>query len=782
MRRLRGIGSLTSAVIAAALIAGACAPSESAAPAGAASADAARAGAAPGSSLPDRRGATSSAPAGATSHEKMLALLRDVERRTPEENLYIGDRPAREAHAALAALGDGGDPLERWRRLYSVGIAELNRANEVEALQSLEKAVAMLPDLGARLPDEERREALFRLGVAWLRRGESQNCALRHNAESCILPIRGGGVHVEQEGSRQAMRRFLDLAAETVEDRASSIHLKSVWLANIAAMTVGEYPGGVPEPFRIPIEIFASEIPFPRFENAAPELGLAAFNLFGSAVADDFDGDGWIDLFTSTAHTSEQARLYRNNRDGTFTDASDAANLKGINGGLNAVQADYDNDGDADVLVMRGAWLRAAGHHPKSLLQNDGKGRFTDVTFDAGMGERYYPTQTASWADYDNDGDLDLFVGHEEDGRDVTDAPCQLWRNEGDGAFVDVAEQAGVTTGAFVKGAVWGDYDADRFPDLYVSVNGGRNRLYHNNGNGTFTDVARESGVELPLDSFPVWFWDYDNDGALDLYVASYRGTTGALAAVALSYFGGAPALELGRLYRGDGRGGFRDVAPESGLTRLHLVMGSNIGDLDNDGWLDMYLGTGYPDYESLMPNAMYRNDGGRRFQDVTWNGGFGHLQKGHAVAFADFDCDGDQDVFEQMGGTYAGDRASNVYYRNPGTSGHWIALQLAGTRSNRSAIGARIEVDITDGGQRRSIYRWVTSGGSFGANPLRQSIGLAGATVADRIEIYWPTSDTTQTFTAVPAGRIYRVVEGADAIEEVKLAPPIAGTATAAR
>jgi hypothetical protein len=718
----------------------------------------------------------------AGSHERMLALLREIERRTPEENLYLGERPAREARAALDALGPGADPLDRWRRLRDLGIAELDRADEEEAIARLEEVVAMAPGLAGRIPDGESKEARFRLGVAWLRRGESQNCALRHNAQSCILPIRGAGVHVEQEGSRQAMRRFLELAAETESDRASSLHLKSVWLANIAAMTVGEYPAGVPEAFRIPPEIFASEAPFPRFENAAPELGLGAFNLFGSAIAEDFDGDGWIDLFTSTAHTSERARLYRNNRDGTFTDVSDAANLEGINGGLNAVQADYDNDGDADVLILRGAWLRGAGRHPKSLLQNDGKGRFTDVTFDAGMGERYYPTQTASWADYDNDGDLDLYVGHEEDGRDVASAPCQLWRNEGNGTFTEVAATAGVETHAFVKGVVWGDYDGDRFPDLYVSVNGGPNRLYHNNRNGTFTDVAREAGVALPLDSFPTWFWDYDNDGALDLYVASYRGVTDAVAAVALSYFGGAPALELGRLYRGDGHGGFRDVAPELGLIRLQLAMGSNFGDLDNDGWLDFYLGTGYPDYEALMPNAMYRNDAGRRFLDVTWNGGFGHLQKGHAVAFADFDQDGDQDVFEQMGGTYAGDRASNVYYRNPGFGRHWIALELAGTRSNRSAIGARIRLDLTDGGQRRSIHRWVTSGGSFGASPLRQSIGLGDAATVERIEVYWPTSDTTQTFTAVAVDRLYRVVEGQESVEELKLAPPVAAPATAAR
>jgi hypothetical protein len=332
------------------------------------------------------------------------------------------------------------------------------------------------------------------------------------------------------------------------------------------------------------------------------------------------------------------------------------------------------------------------------------------------------------------------------------------------------------------KGVSWGDYDNDRYPDLYVSNLGTRNRLFHNQGDGTFGQAGAPSGVLEPKDSYACWFWDYDNDGALDLYVAAYRGTTGALAAVALSYFGGAPALELGRLYRGDGHGHFRDTAPEVGLTRLHLAMGSNFGDLDNDGWLDFYLGTGYPDYEALMPNAMYRNDQGRRFQDVTWNGGFGHLQKGHAVAFADFDQDGDQDVFEQMGGTYAGDRASNVYYRNPGFGHHWIALQLAGTKSNRSAIGARIVLDVTEHGKPRSIHRWVTSGGSFGASPLRQSIGIGTATTVDRIEIYWPTSDTRQVFTRTAADRIYRVIEGQDQIEEIHLPPPTAGAATAGR
>ena len=147
--------------------------------------------------------------------------------------------------------------------------------------------------------------------------------------------------------------------------------------------------------------------------------------------------------------------------------------------GLNLLQADYDNDGDLDIYVLRGAWLGQAGRHPDSLLRNDGKARFRDATFDAGLGEAHYPTQTAAWADYDNDGDLDLYVGNEV-------FPCRLFRNNGDGSFTDVAEFAGVTNDDVAKAVVWGDYDGDRYPDLYVSNFGGPNRLYHNNGDGTF--------------------------------------------------------------------------------------------------------------------------------------------------------------------------------------------------------------------------------------------------------------------------------------------------------
>jgi hypothetical protein len=196
--------------------------------------------------------------------------------------------------------------------------------------------------------------------------------------------------------------------------------------------------------------------------------------------------------------------------------------------------------------------------------------------------------------------------------------------------------------------------------------------------------------------------------------------------------------------------------------------MGSNFGDLDHDGFLDFYLGTGYPEYEGLMPNLMFHNHGGERFNDVTTAGGFGHLQKGHGVSFADLDNDGDQDIYIEMGGAYPGDSFGNVFFSNPGFDNHWICIRLVGTRSNRSAIGARLRLDIREEGTERSVYKWVNSGGSFGANPLRQQIGVGKATRIERLEIYWPASDTTQYFKNLEVDQFIQIEEEADHIEKL--------------
>ena len=682
-------------------------------------------------------------------HQRMLKLLREIRDRSSTENLYISPAFHARERKQLEMLPADAPVAHRGRLHLFVGKDELRLGNNQRAVEHLLKAY--------ELSDKSLVQPAFQLAVAHLRLGETQNCLAHRNAESCILPIRGGGVHQDQSGAREAIKYL-----KVVLDRQPK-HIAARWLLNLAFMTVGEYPEKVPPKFLVPPERFESEQEFPRFRDIAPKLGLNTVGLSGGAIADDFDNDGWLDIVVSDWNPGAQLRYFRNGGDGSFTERTVEAGLGGLFGGLNLIQADYDNDGDLDIYVLRGAWLEKAGRHPNSLLQNDGEAHFRDVTFEAGLGEHHYPTQTAAWADYDNDGDLDLYVGNES-------FPCQLFRNNGDGTFTDAADAAGVTNDDVAKAVVWGDYDGDRYPDLYVSNFGGPNRLYHNNGDGTFRDLAPGASVTYPFKSFPAWFWDFNNDGNLDLFVSAYERRVEDVAA----YYLDLPAMETepDSLYQGDGMGAFDEVGFDVNLNHITQPMGSNFGDLDNDGFLDFYLGTGYPEYEGLMPNLLFRNVGGARFVDVTTAAGLGHLQKGHGVAFADFDHDGDQDIFAELGGAYAGDVFGNALFENPGFGNHWLVVKLVGVTSNKSAIGVRIRADILEGGKESSIYRWVNSGGSFGANPLRQHLGLGPAAVLQSLEIYWPTSDRTQVFQDVEINQFIVVTEGREEYETLPYRP----------
>ena len=702
----------------------------------------------------------------AAGHARMVALLAEAARATPWG--YPLDTDLERGRAELAAIPPGAHE-QRALRLALFSEQQMRLGRIEESIRTLEEA----RDTARRLPEWARppgAEALgFWLGVAHLRLAETENCVKLHTGEACILPIREGGVHARKEASRAAVPCFAEVVRGTPP--GAPLHVAAKWLVNIAFMTLGEYPEGVPADLRIDPAVFAAKADFPRFENVAQKAGLDTLSLAGGAVVEDFDGDGFLDVLVSSFDLATPLRLFRNGGDGSFTPRTAEAGLEGIGGGLNMVQADYDNDGDVDVLVLRGAWLGAEGRHANSLLRNDGHGTFTDVTFAAGLGEVHYPTQTAAWADYDLDGHLDLYVGNEVS--QTEPYPSQLFRSNRDGTFTDVARAAGVENLRWAKGVAWGDYDGDGWPDLYVSNLHGDNRLYRNRGDGTFTDVAPALGVAGPKSSFAAWFWDYDNDGVLDILVNSYlrplrRGAPPDVWYVAASRLGLPHPAEAPALYRGDGKGGFVDVAAETGLHHSTLPMGANFGDLDGDGWLDFYLGTGYPGLEGLVPNVMYRNDRGRRFVDVTFAGGFGHLQKGHGVAFADLDNDGDQDVFAQMGGFYPPDSFADALFENPGFGHRWITLELVGTRSNRSAIGTRIRVEIEEEGRVRSLYRRVGSGGSFGADPLREEIGLGRAGRIRKLEVHWPASRTTQTFRDVGVDRFARVVEGKDEIQRL--------------
>ena len=644
--------------------------------------------------------------------------------------------------------------LELWWHLLRLGEND-ESAEQLEAAFKLIESMSNLKAAGLQLH--------YNRVLTNLRQAEVSNCIRRHNRDCCLFPLARGGIHTDTGPAEQARRSLLVLLESKPDD------LKARWLLNVVSMAVGDYPDGVPESYRIAPTAFDSEYDIKRFVDIAPALGLDTFNLCGGVIVEDFDGDGYLDIVTSTYDPRGPLVFYRNRADGTFEERSQTAGLDKQLGGLNCIGGDYDNDGDVDILVLRGAWLQNAGRIRNSLLENNGDGTFIDVTPQAGLAYPPFPTQAAVWGDFDNDGDLDLYVGNESrlELAGEQDCPSQLFQNNGDLTFTDVAGQAGVSNDRYAKGVTAGDYDNDGDVDLYVS-NAGPNRLYRNNGDGTFTDVAKQLGVTEPSRrSFACWFFDYNNDGWLDLFVAAYEANTADIAADYLGqqHGGSAPCL-----YRNEANGTFTNITRSAGLDHPYLPMGANFGDLDNDGYLDFYLATGDPLYESLMPNIMLRNDRGRSFQDVTTSGGFGHLQKGHGVAFADLDNDGDQDIYHQLGGFFPGDKFHNALFLNPGHANRFLSIKLVGTSTNRSALGARIRVIVDSPGGKRTFHRAVGSVSSFGGSPLRLEVGLGHASRIERVEIDWPRSNTTQVLTDVPVNSFIEVTEGGAGFQSIQL------------
>jgi hypothetical protein len=670
------------------------------------------------------------------------------------DNEFLGKDRMKQVHAQLA---DPKTPEHIRLTAYAKLAQDLLNQGDVDAAL---KQVQIVFDTHDPVPDP----AWYTLrGLIYLRQAELSNCIQRHNRECCIFPLQGGGIHSVPEPAARAKADYLTYLKMAPDD------LTAKWLLNIVAMATADWPQGVPPEHRLPDSAFNSEYDIKRFTDIAPDLGLDTFNLSGGAIGEDFSGDGLLDIITSNSDPMGPLKYFINQGDGTFTDASTSSHTDDQLGGLNVISGDYDNDGDIDLYVLRGAWLMDNGRIRDSLLRNNGDNTFTDVTRAAGIADPACPDQDATWLDYDNDGDLDLYVGNESrretdlEGRG--DYPSNLWRNNGDGTFTDVARSAGVTNDRYAKGVTAGDYDNDGDSDIYVS-NAGRNRLYRNNGDGTFTDVAPQAGVIEPSkESFATWFFDYNNDGWLDIFVVAFNAT---VADVCANYMGLPDQASRPCLYRNNRDGTFTDMAKQMGLDHPYLPMGSNFGDLDNDGFLDIYLATGQPGYQILMPKIMLRNDAGRTYQDVTFSGGFGHLQKGHGVSFADIDNDGDQDVYMELGGFFYGDRFRNALFLNPGHGNNFITIKLVGEKTNRSAVGARIKVSVSTPDGSSEFHRAVGSVSSFGGSPLRQEIGLGKATAIEKIEVYWPVSGQRQVFTDVPVNAMIRITEGHAAFERL--------------
>lgn len=713
----------------------------------------------------------------AASTKKMAALLVKIYQ--AQDWKTDPSKDLERANYYRAGLAQNVDIRTELQARVALADALLRAGQSAEAVTELEKLRQLTSDKGIILAPYFVKEMRQLLALSYLRLGEQENCLLHHGQESCLFPIRGSGIHEIKRGANGAVRELTALLQADPQD------LSARWLLNLAAMTLGNYPAKLPSDWLLPPDKFASEYDIRHFNEVAPMTGLDVTSHAGGSVMDDFDGDGFFDLLLSSQGPLDQLRFFHNNGDGTFSERTKEAGLMGEVGGLNLIHADFNNDGFPDVLVLRGGWWGEHGNYPPSLLRNNGNGTFDDVTEMAGL-LSFHPTQTAAWADYDNDGWLDLYLGHESNAQ--FRHPSQLFHNNHDDTFSEVGEKLGLSEMGFVKGVAWGDYNNDGRPDLYISSKGQKNHLWRNDGpknpqkpdpaEWEFTDVTEQAGVGEPLHSFATWFWDYDNDGWQDILVAGYF--TATPNDIGAFQFGLPNQGETPRLYHNNGNGTFTDVTHQTKLDRVILAMGANFGDLDNDGWLDCYFGTGTPEFAALLPNKMFRNAGGKSFQDVTTSGGFGHLQKGHGISFGDLDNDGDEDIFEVIGGAYPGDTYQSVLFENPGHGNHWVSLELRGVQTNRLALGTRVRVRVNTKEGTRDLFRVISSGGSFGGSPFRLHVGLGQATAIEEVEINWPTSGQTQRWKNLPLDRFYRVVEGEKKFSELtlkKFALPVAGT-----
>ena len=697
-----------------------------------------------------------------SSHQEMIEILK---------HQAVLDSNKENPFNFMAKLAETDSLLKLKGNKDSIQL-KLNKAQLLLKAGREQESVNVYESVINKLSPTQKMAAFPDIAIAYMRLGERTNCMLNHNGASCIFPIKDGGVHQIQTGSKKAIEIYEKILSRNPVD------LESRWLLNIAYMTLGTYPKEVPAKFLLPGLGQQGTHKIKPFTDMAADLGLDINGMSGGVIVDDFNNDGYPDIVTSGWGLSDPMHYFLNNKNGTFKDVTKQSGLTGITGGLNITQTDYNNDGKLDIFVMRGAWRNNGyGNQPSSLLRNNGDGTFTDVTTTSGL-LAYHPTQTATWADFNNDGWLDLFVGYENAGAldKGGQHPCALFINNHDGTFTNRAAEAHCDELLFVKGAVSADYNKDGWPDLFLSCLDGK-RLLKNKGLPgklvDFEDVTDKAKIDrITGKTFSTFFFDYNNDGWPDIIAGDFNNTKN------LGYFAGAeaignpvPGAGLENLYKNNGDGTFTNVTKETGLDKVVFAMGTNFGDINNDGYPDMYFGTGNPSFKSLVPNKLFMNIGGERFDDVTTSSRTGNLQKGHAVAFADLRNNGIQDIFIEMGGAYKGDSYQSSLYVNPGqTDNNWISIKLDGVKANRAAIGSHIKITFTENGKQRSVYKDVNSGGSFGSSPLRQEIGVGQAKLIDEIEIAWAGSRRVQRFKNIKPNQFLHLTEGSNRFDIVSL------------
>jgi tetratricopeptide (TPR) repeat protein len=516
----------------------------------------------------------------------------------------------------------------------------------------------------------------------------------------------------------------------------------------LSADKLGGYPPTVPEEFRMTIKAGYGK-PTVQFEDIAARIGVdKTSGGRGSAIL-DYDGDGYLDIVIGAAYGG--TNLYHNNGDGTFTDVSIDSGLDICVNSFGVVAGDYTNSGFPDLYITRQGFYVGEGQ----LFRNNGDGTFTDTTEAAGLKNVWGPAFTSSWVDYDNDGYLDLFVANNLGALFERKTPNRLFHNNGDGTFTDVTAQAGIDTLWPTIGGAWGDYDNDGRMDLFLSNGLGRSQLFHNNGDGTFTDVSEKAGVTAMGFGSPAFFWDYDNDGWMDIGQFIWSDHDDVI--YTLRNGEGPANGQPMRVYHNNRDGTFTLVSKELGLTECWGTMSGSFGDFNNDGYLDLVLGNGSPKLDRLDPLVLMENDG-QKFRNTTFAAGLPFTGKSHGANLGDLFGDGRLSVIVAAGGAYPGDLLTTGVYCPKTLPGNYLNVRLVGTRSNRSAIGARVWIEA--GGRKQ--YREVSGGSNFGCMPLEQHFGLGDIGAVEAVNVRWP-SGLEQRFTGLPANKTLEFTEGVD-------------------
>ncbi len=601
-------------------------------------------------------------------------------------------------------------------------------------------------------PDDHRIR--YELGETLVKCGlyEQAVTQLRHIPEDSSYYA--NGMHEASVALYRAGR--LDEAARTAVEalQANPANERTRSWLWLTAQKMGGYPAYVPAALQIQIRA-GYDTPTLQFEDIAAKIGLDKTSAGRGIAIFDYDNDGYQDILIAAAHGG--CNLYHNNGDGTFSDVSIGSGWDSCVNGFALTVGDYNNDGFADVFVTRLGFY--AGEC--QLFRNNGDGTFTDVTKEAGL-KVWGPGFTASWIDYDGDGNLDLFIANNLGGLFERKTPNRLFHNNGDGTFTEVTEKAGLSTMWPTIGGAWGDYDNDGKPDLFLSNGLGRSQLYRNNGDGTFTDVSKEAGIDALCFGSPAFWWDYDNDGWLDIGQFSWSDHEDVL--YTLEHGEGPADGHPMRVYHNNRNGTFTEVGREIGLTGCFGTMSGNAGDFNNDGFMDVVLGNGSPKMDRLEPMIVLENDG-TKFHNITFSAGFPFLGKSHGVNMGDLFGDGRMSVLVAAGGAYPGDLLTTGVYCPTKLPGNYLNVRLKGTKSNRSAIGARVIVQA--GGKTQ--MREVSGGSNFGCLPLEQHFGLAKTEAIDSVEVRWP-SGLKQTFQGIPINKTVEFTEGQDSWLDVYL------------